>query len=45
MCNVANNASNAIYSIQNSAGVRLQSIWATVEYGFVSTKDIIYYMV
>ena len=40
--NVANNASSAIYSIQSSAGVKLQSIWATVEYGYVSARDIIY---
>ena len=29
--NVANNSSSAIYSVQNAAGIRIQSIWSTVE--------------
>lgn len=40
--NVANNASSSIYSIQNTAGVGLRSIWATVEYPLLSSRDIIY---
>ena len=40
--NVANNSSSAIYSIQNAAGVRIQSIWSTVEYPLMKGKDIIY---
>lgn len=40
--NVANNASSAIYSIQNSAEVGLKGIWATVEYNLSSSRDIIY---
>ena len=40
--NVAVNASSSIYSIQNAAGIRLQSIWATVEYPVLQGKEIIY---
>ena len=40
--NVANNASRTIYCIQNSAGIRIQSIWATIEYGIVSAREIFY---
>ena len=40
--NVANNASSSIYSIQNSDGVGLRSIWATVEYPLLSSRNIIY---
>ncbi len=43
--NVANNASSTIYSIQSAAGVRLESVWATVEYGFVHARKIIYSVV
>ena len=40
--NVANNAGSCVYSIQNSAGVGLRSIWATVEYPLLSSRNIIY---
>lgn len=40
--NVASNSSNAIYSVQNSSGVRIQSIWATIEYPLLQGKEIIY---
>ena len=40
--NVANNSSRAIYAIQNASGVRLKSIWATIEYPLLKGKDIIY---
>ena len=40
--NVATNASSSIYSIQNAAGVGLQSTWAQVEYTILKGKDIIY---
>ena len=30
--NFANSASGIVYSVQNSAGIRIQSIWATIEY-------------
>ena len=40
---VANNSKCVIYSFQNGElGVRLQSIWATIEYQLLQTKDIIY---
>ena len=40
--NVASNSSSAIYSIQNAAGVGLQSTWATIEYPLLQGRDIIY---
>ena len=40
--NVASNACSSIYSIQSSAGVKIQSTWATIEYGFVCARSIIY---
>lgn len=40
--NVASNSSSAIYSIQNAAGVGLQSTWATIEYSLLQGRDIIY---
>ena len=40
--NVANNSSSAIYSIQNAAGIGIQSIWATIEYRLLQGRDIIY---
>ena len=40
--NVAVNASPNIYSVQNAAGIRLQSIWATVEYPVLQGKEIAY---
>ncbi len=40
--NVASNSSSAIYSIQNAAGVGLQSAWATIEYPLLQGRDIIY---
>lgn len=40
--NVANNSSSAVYSIQNAAGINLQSTWATIEYPLLRGKDIIY---
>ena len=43
--NVASNAASAIYSVQNAAGVRLQSTWATIEYPLVKLKEIIYSVV
>ena len=40
--NVASNSSSTIYSIQNAAGIKIQSIWATIEYKLLQGKDIIY---
>jgi len=40
--NVANASNSAIYSIQNSEGVRIGSIWATVEYPILKASEIIY---
>ena len=40
--NAASNSSNAIYSIQNVAGVSLNSTWAKVEYPLLHGRDIIY---
>ena len=40
--NVASSLSGAIYSIQNAAGVGLQSVWATIEYPLLQGKEIIY---
>lgn len=40
--NVAKSSGCAIYSIQNAAGVTLQSTWATIEYQVLKTCDIIY---
>ena len=40
--NVASDSSSAIYSIQNAAGVGLQSTWATIEYPLLQGRDIIY---
>ena len=40
--NVANNSSSAIYSVQNAAGIRIQSIWSTVEYPMLNGREIIY---
>jgi len=40
--NVASNSSSAICSIQNAAGVSLQSTWATIEYPLLQGRDIIY---
>jgi len=36
--NFANQSSGVVYSIQNSIGVRLQSVWATVEYGILKAN-------
>ena len=43
--NVASNSSGAIYSIQNAAGIGLQSTWATIEYHLLQYRDIIYSVV
>ena len=43
--NVASRSGSAIYSIQNAAGVRIQSTWATIEYPFLQGCSIIYGMV
>ena len=40
--NVARNASSKLYCVQSTAGVKLRSIWATVEYGLVRARDIVY---
>lgn len=40
--NVASNSGCAIYSIQNAAGVSLQSTWSTIEYPLLQGRDIIY---
>ncbi len=40
--NVATNINSAIYSIQNVAGVNLQSTWATIEYPILSGQNIVY---
>lgn len=40
--NIANQTLSFIYCIQNSAGVGLKSIWATIEYPILSTNSIIY---
>ena len=40
--NVASNSSNAIYSIQSTLGVGLQSIWAKIEYPLLQCSEIIY---
>lgn len=40
--NVASNSSSALYSIQNAAGVGIQSIWGTIEYPFLRGCDIAY---
>mgnify|MGYP000854515064 CR=1 FL=1 len=43
--NVARAGQNAIYSIQNAAGVRLASTWARTEYPLVYAKNIIWWIV
>jgi hypothetical protein len=43
--NVANNAASYIYSVQNAAGVKINSIWATIEYPLLKMKEIIYTVV
>ena len=43
--NFANSANGTVYSVQNAAGVRIQSIWATVEYDLVRARDIMYKVV
>ena len=40
--NVARNTRGTIYSIQNSAGVSIDSIWATVEYDLLRNSHINY---
>ena len=40
--NVASNIGNSVYSIQSASGVRLGSIWATVEYPLLSNVSINY---
>ncbi len=40
--NVASNSSSTIFSIQNIAGVGLQSIWATIEYPILQDMNILY---
>ena len=40
--NVANNTSNAIFSIQNASGIKLQSIWASIEYNLLQSSSITY---
>ena len=43
--NVATNTSPLVYSIQNAAGINIQSVWATVEYPILQSSNIIYSMV
>ena len=43
--NVASNASRAIYCLQSSTGVAIDSIWATVEYSFVYGREIVYIII
>lgn len=43
--NVASNVAPCVYSVQNAAGVRISSIWATIEYPLVKCKEIIYSIV
>jgi hypothetical protein len=43
--NVANSSRSLIYSVQNASGIRISSIWATVEYPLLRAKDIIYEVV
>ena len=40
--NVARNSHSIVYSIQNIAGVWIQSTWATIEYPLLTGIDIIY---
>ena len=40
--NIASNASSSIYSIQNVDGIKIQSIWATIEYPLLQGRDIAY---
>ena len=43
--NVANNAASAIHVVHNAAGIKIQSIWATVEYPLLSLTELIYHVV
>ena len=43
--NVANNAASAVHAVHNATGVKLQSIWATIEYPLVQLRDIVYHVV
>ena len=43
--NVASNAASAVHAVHNAAGVKLQSIWATIEYPLVQLRDIVYHVV
>lgn len=40
--NVASNSACEIYSIQNAAGVKITSAWATIEYPLLAMRNIIY---
>ena len=43
--NVANNAASTIHVVHNAAGVKLQSMWATIEYPLLQMADMIYHVV
>ena len=43
--NVANNVASTIYSVQNAGGIRLQSVWATIEYPLIKLREIVYSVV
>lgn len=39
--NFANQATRIVYSVQNSTGIRIESIWATVEYRILQNSGVI----
>jgi hypothetical protein len=43
--NVASNAASSIHAVHNAAGVKLHSIWATIEYPLVKLREIVYHAV
>ena len=43
--NVASNAASAIHVVHNSAGVKIQSIWATIEYPLLKIAEVTYHVV
>lgn len=43
--NVASCTGTTIYSVQNTAGIRINSIWTTIEYPLLHGQSIIYRLV
>jgi len=38
--NVASNIGNTVYSVQNATGIRIESVWAQIEYPLLSSQSI-----